>query len=162
MSYDLNHFPRSDLCFALGFYMTALAMNNVVMKRSSSPFLSYAALLIVPTYCHWRRLDVGITAPVTLPGNSKAVINAHRDMALWTPLAWRLPAAPPGLSCGGFGTLGVFQPDRSMRPGIRIITLGVMAETGHRGGQINHPEIRVATDICQLTRKPACPRPLKP
>jgi len=24
--------------------------------------------------------------------------------------------------------------------------LGVMAETGHRGGQINHPEIRVATD----------------
>src|SRR5262249_31999024 len=28
-----------------------------------------------------------------------------------------------------------------------VITLAIMAETGHRGGQINHPEIRVPTDI---------------
>ena len=28
-----------------------------------------------------------------------------------------------------------------------VVTLAVMAETGHRGGQINHPEIRVPTDI---------------
>jgi hypothetical protein len=28
-----------------------------------------------------------------------------------------------------------------------VATLGVMTETGHRGGQINHPEIRVATEM---------------
>ena len=28
-----------------------------------------------------------------------------------------------------------------------LITLLIMAETGHRGGQINHPEIRLPTDI---------------
>jgi hypothetical protein len=28
-----------------------------------------------------------------------------------------------------------------------IITLGIMAETGHRGGQINHAEIRLPTDV---------------
>jgi hypothetical protein len=28
-----------------------------------------------------------------------------------------------------------------------VVTLGIMTETGHRGGLINHPEIRVATDI---------------
>jgi hypothetical protein len=28
-----------------------------------------------------------------------------------------------------------------------VVTLGFMTETGHRGGLINHPEIRVATEI---------------
>jgi hypothetical protein len=28
-----------------------------------------------------------------------------------------------------------------------VVTLAIMAETGHRGGQINHPEIRVATEV---------------
>ena len=37
-----------------------------------------------------------------------------------------------------------------------IITFGIMAETGHRGGQINHPEIRVADRrCCRPTRRPA-------
>ena len=38
----LNHFPTVGFVFALVFYIAALVMNNVVMKRASSSFLSYA------------------------------------------------------------------------------------------------------------------------
>ena len=31
--------------------------------------------------------------------------------------------------------------------GFALVTLGIMAETGHRGGLINHPEIRSASDV---------------
>jgi hypothetical protein len=31
--------------------------------------------------------------------------------------------------------------------GFSIVTLALMAEAGHRGGLINHPEIRLATDV---------------
>ena len=43
--------------------------------------------------------------------------------------------------------MGAFPIDLYLVLVFAIITLGVMAETGHRGGQINHPEIRVATDV---------------
>jgi hypothetical protein len=34
-----------------------------------------------------------------------------------------------------------------------LITLAIMAETGHRGGQINHPEIRVPGDVIPTNDK---------
>jgi hypothetical protein len=37
-----------------------------------------------------------------------------------------------------------------------LVTLLLMAETGHRGGQINHPEIRLATDVLPTDPRP-CP-----
>jgi len=38
-----------------------------------------------------------------------------------------------------------------------LVTLAIMAETGHRGGQINHPEIRIATERTVIERVPVAP-----
>jgi uncharacterized membrane protein len=144
----LNHFPTVGFVFALGFYIIALVMNNDVLKRSSLVLFVICALLIVPTYVTGAASMWALTAPETQPGISKAVINAHRDMALWTLFGLAFTGGAAWIELWRYRHLGRFS-NRSLYAVLvfAIITLGVMAETGHRGGQINHPEIRVATDI---------------
>jgi uncharacterized membrane protein len=143
----LNHFPTVGFVFALGFYVTALVMNNDVLKRSSLVLFVICALLIVPTYVTGAASMWALTEPA-MPGISKAVINAHRDMALWTLFGLAFTGGAAWIELWRFRHLGRFS-NRWLYAvlAFAIITLGVMAETGHRGGQINHPEIRVATDI---------------
>jgi hypothetical protein len=83
-----------------------------------------------------------------VPGISKAVINAHRDMALWMLFGLGFTGVAAWMELWRFRHLGRFS-NRALFVvlAFAIVTLAVMAETGHRGGQINHPEIRVATDI---------------
>ena len=83
-----------------------------------------------------------------VPGISRAVINAHRDMALLSLFGLAFTGVAAWIELWRFRHLGRFS-NRSLYLvlAFAIITLGVMAETGHRGGQINHPEIRVATEI---------------
>jgi uncharacterized membrane protein len=144
----LNHFPTVGFVFALGFFILALILNNDVLKRSSLVLFVICALLIVPTYVTGAASMWALTAPVTLPGISKAVINAHRDMALWTLFGLAFTGGAAWIELWRYRHLGRFS-NRSLYIvlAFAIITLGIMAETGHRGGQINHPEIRVATDI---------------
>src|SRR5215469_7452209 len=46
----LNHFPTIGFVFALVFYIAALVMDNVVMKRASLVLFVICAILGVPTY----------------------------------------------------------------------------------------------------------------
>jgi len=143
----LNHFPTVGLVFALVFYVTALVSNNVVMKRSSLALFVICAILGVPTFVTGNASMWALTDPA-VPGISKAVINAHRDMAVWTLFGLGFTGVAAWIELFRFRHLGRFS-NRSLYLvlAFAIITLGVMAETGHRGGQINHPEIRVATDV---------------
>ena len=141
----LNHFPTVGFVFALGFYIAALAMNNVVMKRGGLVLFVICAILGVPTYVTGAASMWALTG---VPGISKAVINAHRDMALLTLFGLAFTGVAAWIELWRFRHLGRFS-NRSLYLvlAFAIITLGVMAETGHRGGQINHPEIRLATDV---------------
>src|SRR5262245_46684158 len=140
----LNHFPTVGFVFALVFYITALVLNNVVMKRSGLVLFVICAILGVPTYVTGA---ASMWALATVPGISKAVINAHRDMALWTLFGLAFTGVAAWIELWRFRHLGRFSNQSLyLILAFAIITLGVMAETGHRGGQINHPEIRVATD----------------
>ena len=143
----LNHFPTVGFVFALGFYMTALVMNNVVMKRSSLVLFVICAVLVVPTYVTGNASMWAMTDP-KMPGISKAVINAHRDMALLMLFGLAFTGVAAWIELWRFRHLGRFS-NRSLYVvlAFAIVTLGVMAETGHLGGQINHPEIRLATDV---------------
>jgi len=143
----LNHFPTVGFVFALVFYVTALVSNNVVMKRSSLALFVICAILGVPTFVTGNASMWALTDPA-VPGISKAVINAHRDMAVWTLFGLGFTGVAAWIELFRFRHLGRFS-NRSLYLvlAFAIITLGVMAETGHRGGQINHPEIRVATDV---------------
>jgi uncharacterized membrane protein len=141
----LNHFPTVGFVFALVFYIAALVLNNVVMKRSALVLFVICAILGVPTYVTGA---ASMWALATVPGISKAVINAHRDMALWSLFGLAFTGVAAWIELWRFRHLGRFS-NRSLYLilAFAIITLAVMAETGHRGGQINHPEIRVATDV---------------
>jgi uncharacterized membrane protein len=143
----LNHFPTIGFVVALVFYITALVVNNDVMKRSSLVLFVICGILGVPTYVTGAASMWALTDP-PIPEISKALINAHRDMALWTLFGLGFTGAAAWIELWRFRHLGRFS-NRSLYVvlAFAIVTLGVMAETGHRGGQINHPEIRLATDI---------------
>jgi uncharacterized membrane protein len=143
----LNHFPTVGFVFALGFFIAALVMNNDVMKRSSLVAFVICAILIVPTYVTGAASMWALT-DAAMPGVSKAVINAHRDMALLTLFGLAFTGVAAWIELWRFRHLGRFsRRTLYLVLAFAIVTLGVMAETGHRGGQINHPEIRLATDV---------------
>jgi uncharacterized membrane protein len=143
----LNHFPTVGFVIALGFFIAALVMNNDVMTRGSLVAFVICAILIVPTYVTGAASMWALT-DAALPGISKAVINAHRDMALLTLFGLAFTGVAAWIELWRFRHLGRFSTRTLyLVLAFAIITLGVMAETGHRGGQINHPEIQLATDV---------------
>jgi uncharacterized membrane protein len=145
----LNHFPTVGFVFALAFYIVALGLKNDVMKRTSLVLFVICAILGVPTFVTGNASMWALTDP-PVQGISKAVINAHRDWALYTLFGLAFTGVTAWIQLWRFRHLGRF-PNGSLFLVLvfAIVTLGVMAETGHRGGQINHPEIRVATDVQQ-------------
>jgi len=142
----LNHFPTVGFVFALGFYLVGLFTNNDVMKRASLVGFTICAILGIPTYvtgaaAMWALSE--IPAISKFPAGMDPLINAHRDMALLTLFCLAFTGVASWIVLWRYRYLGRFT-DRSLYVvlAFAIITLGVMAETGHRGGQINHPEIR--------------------
>ena len=143
----LNHFPTVGFVVALVFYVTALVKNNDVMKRGSLVLFVICAILGVPTYVTGAASMWALTDP-PVPGISRAMINAHRDMALWMLFGLAFTGVAAWIELWRFRHLGRFS-NRSLYLvlAFAIVTLAVMAETGHRGGQINHPEIILPTDV---------------
>ncbi|HEY4031624.1 MAG TPA: hypothetical protein VGM25_14865, partial [Caulobacteraceae bacterium] len=147
----LNHFPTVGFCFGLFFFVWGLVAKNVVMERAALVIFVACAVLGATTYvtgasAMWALTSPPIPAP--LGPISQARINAHRDFALLTLF---------GLAfTGGLGWIELYryryQNKFSKKTlyvvlAFAVITLLIMAETGHRGGMINHPEIREATDV---------------
>jgi uncharacterized membrane protein len=143
----LNHAPTVGFVFALTFYISALVMNNDVMKRGSLILFVICSIVGVPTYVTGAASMWALTVP-PMPEISQAVINAHRDMALWTLFGLGFTGGASWIELWRYRYIGRFSNvSLTLVLAFAIITLCVMAETGHRGGQINHPEIRLATDI---------------
>jgi uncharacterized membrane protein len=143
----LNHAPTVGFVFALAFYIVALAVDNELMKQGGLILFVICSILGVPTYVTGTAAMWAFTQPVN-PEISKAVINAHRDMALWTLFGLAFTGGAAWLELWRRRHSGRFStPSLTLVLALAVVTLGIMAETGHRGGQINHPEIRVATDI---------------
>jgi uncharacterized membrane protein len=143
----LNHVPTVGFVLALTFYIVALVANNDVMKRGSLILFVICSIIGVPTYVTGAASMWALTQP-PIPEISKAVINAHRDMALWTLFGLGFTGAASYIELWRSRYFGRFS-NRSLALVLlfAIVTLAIMAETGHRGGQINHPEIRLATDV---------------
>jgi uncharacterized membrane protein len=143
----LNHAPTAGFLFAFVFYLIALVINNDLMKQGSLVLFVICSILGVPTYVTGTASMWALTQPAN-PEISKAVINAHRDMALWSLFGMAFTGVTSWFELwryryfGRFSTLSV-----ALVLVFAVITLGLMTETGHRGGQINHPEIRVAAEI---------------
>ena len=138
----LNYFPTVGVTLTLVMFIAALAMNNEGLKRASLTLFAICGVLGAPTYvtgaaAMWALKDV--------PGGiSQAAINAHRDMALISLFGLAFTGLTAYFELWRYRYLKRFSNTALyMVLTFAVITLGFMAETGHRGGQINHPEIRV-------------------
>jgi uncharacterized membrane protein len=138
----LNHFPTVGFVITLGFYIVALFTSNVVMQRSCLVGFTICGVLGAPTYVTGAAAMWALTQP-PFPDVTKPVIDAHRDMALLTLFGLAFTGVTAWMELWRYRYLGRFS-NRSLYLVLifAVITLGVMAETGHRGGFINHPEIR--------------------
>jgi hypothetical protein len=142
----LNHAPTVGWSFALAFYVVALVANNDLMKQGSLILFVICAILGVPTYVTGTASMWALTQP-PIPEISKAVINAHRDMALWTLFGLAFTGLASWFELWRYRYFGRFSGlSLTLVMIFALVTLGVMTETGHRGGLINHPEIVVATE----------------
>ena len=143
----LNHVPSVGFVFAIIFFVIALIINNAGMTRGSLVLFVICSIVGVPTYVTGTAAMWALTQP-PIPEISKAVINAHRDMALWTLFGLGFTGAASWFELWRYRYFGRFSKlSLTLVMLFAVVTLGIMAETGHRGGQINHPEIRVATEI---------------
>jgi uncharacterized membrane protein len=143
----LNHVPTVGFVFAIAFFVVALLTDNDLMKRSSLVLFVICSVVGVPTYVSGTASMWALTQPV-IPEISKAVINAHRDMALLTLFGLAFTGAAAWIELWRYRYSGRFsRSSLTLVMLFALVTLAIMAETGHRGGQINHPEIRVATEI---------------
>jgi uncharacterized membrane protein len=142
----LNHFPTVGFVFGLFFFIAGLALDNDVMKRSALVVFVACAVLGATTYVTGASAMWALTSPA-YGDVTQARINAHRDWALMTLFALAFT--------GGLGWIEIWRYrylNRFSKVSLytilvfALVALAVMAETGHRGGMINHPEIRVAAD----------------
>src|SRR6202043_3017460 len=132
---------------AIIFYVAALLTSNDGMKRGSLILFVICSIIGVPTYVTGTAAMWALTQP-PIPEISKAVINAHRDMALWTLFGLGFTGAASWLELWRYRYFGRFSKlSLALVLLLAVVTLGIMTETGHRGGLINHPEIRLATDM---------------
>jgi len=140
----LNHFPTVGFVITLAFFIFGLLRNNAVIQRTCLAAFTICGILGAPTYVTGAAAMWALTDPPIL-NISKAAINAHRDMALLTLFGLAATGATAYFELWRYRYLGRFSK-RSLNIvlGLAIITLGIMAETGHRGGLINHPEIRTS------------------
>jgi uncharacterized membrane protein len=143
----LNHVPTVGFLFAIAYFVVALVTDNDLMKRATLVLFVICSVVGVPTYVSGTATMWALTQPV-IPEISKAVINAHRDMALWTLFGLAFTGAAAWIELWRYRYVGRFsKTSLTVVMLFAVVTLAIMAETGHRGGQINHPEIRVATEI---------------
>jgi uncharacterized membrane protein len=142
----LNHAPTVGFVFAIFFFVIGLLTKNDGMTRGSLILFVICSILGIPTYVTGTATMWALTQPV-IPEISKAVINAHRDMALWTLFGLGFTGAAAWIELWRYRYFGSFsKTSLTLVLVFAVVTLGIMAETGHRGGLINHPEIRVATE----------------
>jgi uncharacterized membrane protein len=144
----LNHIPTAGIVFAIALFVVALVANNDVLKRSSLTLFVIISIIGIPTYVAGTAAMWALTQPAIpdLP-ISRAVINAHRDMALWTLFGLALTGAAAWIELWRSRYRGQFSKlSLNLVLLLALVTLGIMTETGHRGGLINHPEIVLATD----------------
>jgi uncharacterized membrane protein len=146
----INHFPTVGFCFGLFFLVVGLVQKNVVMERSALVVFVCCAVLGATTYvtgasAMWALTSPPIPAP--LGPISQARINAHRDFALLTLFGLAFTGVTSWIEIYRYRYQKRFsQTTLYVVLGLAVITFLIMAETGHRGGLINHPEIRAAGD----------------
>jgi Family of unknown function (DUF6644) len=151
----LNHFPTIGNIIGGGLFVVALITKSDDLKRASLAVLLGIALISIPTYMSGNGAEDAIKS---LPGVSKALINAHEGAALIGIGFMEVT--------GAFAWLALWQFRRLARiPNwnlgvilvLTVVSFGFMARAANMGGEIRHEEIR-ATQGTDRTAVPTAPQ----
>lgn len=143
----LNHFPTVGFVFALFCFIVGLARDNAGMKRASLVTFVICGILGAPTYVTGASAMFALTEP-PIAGISKALINAHRDWAVISLFGLGATGVAAWIQLWRYRYLGAYsKASLYVVLALAVITLALMTETGIRGGEINHPEIRTVGEI---------------
>jgi uncharacterized membrane protein len=141
----LNHFPIIGTVIGLGLFVVSFAGKNDDLKRASLIVLAAVALLALPTFFS------GIGAQRAIrndPAVSAVLIERHEGAAMLALFFMEIAGA---LALAGLWQRHVSTGQRSSRNLMAVlffsvVTAGLMARVGTTGGEIRHPEIRVAQE----------------
>ncbi len=140
----LNHFPTVGFTLTLVLFLAGFAMKNDGMKRVSLVLFTIFGILGAPTYVTGAAAMWALKDFTTYGTISQAAINAHRDFAMFSLFGFAATGVTAYFELWRYRYLKRFSNKMLyLTLTFAVITFGLIAETGHRGGQINHPEIRV-------------------
>ena len=136
----LNHFPSIGTVIALGLLLGSFYLKSADLTRASLVLFVILGLLAIPTYISGGAARGAIEGTANI---SSDLISAHQDAATLAFISLVLT--------GWLSWFALWQYRRFSRPYgwsllavlvLGVVTLWLMIETGHLGGDINHPEIR--------------------
>ena len=140
----LNHFPTIGFAIAIGLFIGAIVSRSDDLQKASLTVLVAVAILTFPTYLSGNAADLAIRK---MPDVSRTLIATHEGAAL---LSFTLMEIT-----GAVAWLALWQMRRAGRVSARTlgtvlllsaITMGLVTRAANIGGEIRHPEIRLATE----------------
>lgn len=141
----LNHFPSIGTVIALGLLLASFYLSSEDLKRASLVLFVLLAFIAIPTYI------TGAAAGWDIRGADEISLDriaAHQDAATLALIALTIT--------GWLAWFALWQQRRFARasgwvvPAVLVVgvaALLLMVDTGHLGGDINHPEIRTGEDV---------------
>ncbi len=140
----LNHFPSIGTVIALGLLLASFYLNSEDLKRASLVLFVVLAFVAIPTYISGAAANWAIRGGADISADR---IAAHQDAATLAFIALMIT--------GWVAWFALWQYRRFTRASawvvpavlvLGVLTLVFMVDTGHLGGDINHPEIRAGAD----------------
>src|SRR5438552_14221466 len=146
----LNHIPIIGTIIGLGLLIVSLVGNTDDLKRASLMVFAGVALLALPTFFSGVGAQGAIRKDAAVPAS---LIERHEGAAILALFFMEVT--------GALALVGLWRRDRLFtdKPWsilavilcFSIVTAGLMARVGATGGDIRHPEIRLAQEV---TREP--------
>ena len=149
----INHFPTVGFIVALGLFIMGLAVRSDHLKVASLVTMVGIALLTIPVYITGSGAQQAVCGPLDVPapcpdgGPSRVRIEMHEGAA-YLALQFMMFA-------GGLAWLGLWNHRRTKQLPtwnavllliVAFATVAAVAQAANLGGEIRHPDIRVAAE----------------
>lgn len=144
----LNHFPTIGFSIAIGLLIGAIVSRSDDLKKASLTVIVAVAILTFPTYLSGNAADDAIR---NLPDVSKTLIATHEGAALLSFILMEITGAVAWLALWQMRRAGAISA-RTLGTVLLLsaITMGLVTRAANVGGEIRHPEIRLATESTTL------------
>ncbi len=142
----LNHFPIIGTLIGLGLFAISFLGKNDDLKRASLMVLAVVALLALPAFFSGVGAQAAIRKDAGVPA---ALIDRHQGAAMLALLFMEITGA---LALAALWQRHRVSGGKRLSWNLKaillfsIVTAGLMARVGTTGGDIRHPEIRVAPE----------------